>query len=346
MRIICSARLLIFALVFGPVGLTEAANEGSGLIRGVLDHGHAYFCGTWAGRVKGVTTAGQGIFVVLRGSLEGETKATAHQLPNVYKWNRYVWDGYDVYLRWQIADGQFWMPQFWPHSSNVGRRMGDLRRLPVAGVAAFLSPTDQWPSGKEEVERIQRAIPQVQGVCQLEPLDAALVEASLHDTGPVHFDFLAGPGNRCSLFILSAKRMSRWDYRYTAGQDTRANSGEWTWEESWEADWSGPFYAHAAGPSYYFITESGQVYAAKLSSQGGNGKTKLIWNGRPRLITLVADASDGKAFAFGKDFFFEVKEEVDVRRCEEITVGGTGAEDALRSVIHCGRILHRPRLKR
>jgi hypothetical protein len=250
-----------------------------------------------------------------------------------------VTDTYTKYpLRWRVSRDFYWIIsvlEFAPRQRAV-----QLERIPWAGMDAYLAgasgkPTTPAPGDQKNANR--SSAPEDCGA--LEPLADSLLKMDLNQAKSVYYDLWPVAADRCSFYILSDRSMTVWDYQFQYTKSKGVSKAEWQKKETFPVNWAEPFYVHAAGTSLFFVTESGKLYQAKPSKDGSR-KVEELWT-RPRqpLLALVVDAKSSQAFAFGKDFFFEVKDEVRPSPCADVTSGSAKVEKPLRILLQCAAVL-------
>lgn len=156
-----------------------------------------------------------------------------------------------------------------------------------------------------------------------------------------HYDFLAGPGNACTLFIRNGRSMSRWEHGDDLSKTGVANRTGWSRQESWKVNWSEPFHVHENGSTYFFVTDSGRLFAGRKAAKGGDGTVKELQVGRQPLVALLFDPAGKRAFAFGKNFVLELKEGAQPSRCQDVTAKESQRDQAMRTLVNCAKILGR-----
>src|SRR5262249_3474966 len=133
--------------------------------------------------------------------------------------------------------------------------------------------------------------------------------------------------------------ITRW---YTNLKVIRAGGykGEWIKQDSFRADWNERFHVHQSGSSLFFVTESGRLLLAK-AGEGGELTLEEPRKGEPTLVALLVDTKTSRAFAFGKDFFFELKDKIQPSRCEDVTRDGSRVRQPIQILLACAQVLRK-----
>jgi hypothetical protein len=109
------------------------------------------------------------------------------------------------------------------------------------------------------------------------------------------------------------------------------------------------FWAFKRGDTYFFVTDSGKVYAARKPDKGDR-KLEPLWveKGKP-VVAAITDTASGKTFLFGrndkpgpkdaKGFWFELDEKLRPRPFDPKAVEAVRA-DLLKTVAEYARFLH------
>jgi hypothetical protein len=126
--------------------------------------------------------------------------------------------------------------------------------------------------------------------------------------------------------------------------------GKWKDVDSIEADFKEPFHAFMTGTTYFFVTESGNVYAAEKPAMGKR-KLKPLWKEETRRVTaIVEDLDRKKTFLFGKVsdkaeenkgklFYFELTEKPQPRYFDAAELKPVKAQEPLKTVAQFAQLL-------
>ncbi len=110
---------------------------------------------------------------------------------------------------------------------------------------------------------------------------------------------------------------------------------------------SEPFRVAAADGLFFFVTDSGAVYAAQET--GGEWKSWPVWRDAARPVIAMLVLSDGATgYVFGKDFYFRLAKGIDLKPCRDVTGKETadaagsaeGLAPCVRLIYECGRVLY------
>lgn len=138
--------------------------------------------------------------------------------------------------------------------------------------------------------------------------------------------------------------MRVWDLELQPSEDGTQNVGTWTCRTIFDANFTEPFRAFQHLGTFFFVTRSGRVYAAKRPETGLR-KTELVWNDKEyKVIALLRDLEHDRTFAFGKTVYFELKDTIDFRHCPDITGGDPKTPEPLRTVLECRRALEKDKV--
>jgi hypothetical protein len=141
------------------------------------------------------------------------------------------------------------------------------------------------------------------------PLDHEfeLQQAKEKPKSRVFYDFIVDE-YRLLLFIHAGNTMTTWATSLPTVDGHLANL-LWLPRESFTADFAEPFIAVPGWTGYFFVTDSGDIYAATRRSQG-NGKAVKVWSGKESPIHGVVIEATGhrRGFAFGGDFVLELRQ--------------------------------------
>ncbi len=67
----------------------------------------------------------------------------------------------------------------------------------------------------------------------------------------------------------------------------------------------------------------------------------MVWNNKSRPIqALIYDDDNSTAYVFGKDFYFELTENIKRKQCRDITVSKRKIGEPIRTVLECAKVLH------
>ena len=100
-----------------------------------------------------------------------------------------------------------------------------------------------------------------------------------------------------------------------------------------------PFHVATGDGSYFFVTDSGAVYAVEQS--GAEWKTRQVWHDPARPIIAMVTLPDGAgAFLFGKDFYFKAGKSMQPKPCRDVTKGQRAFSRCVNLLADCGMILN------
>ncbi len=115
--------------------------------------------------------------------------------------------------------------------------------------------------------------------------------------------------------------------------------------------------------AYFFVTDSGKVYIAPSPVSGKtkapelwyttstlsckrpekwDRKAEVLWSNTDKPITtLISDIDTGRTFAFGKDFYFELRAELQPAPLKEDFIREVDVVTAAEKIAKYARIVHR-----
>jgi hypothetical protein len=158
-------------------------------------------------------------------------------------------------------------------------------------------------------------------------------------------DILPLTPNRVLFFELSNGRISMDAYVFHwECDDPKESRASGIWDHAVEhlGEFAVPFFEsfHVAADdgSYFFVTDSGAVYAAEQT--GEEWKTRQVWNDSARPVIAMLTLPDGAgAFLFGKDFYFKAGKSMQPKPCRDVTKGQRAFSRRVNLLSDCGMIL-------
>ena len=266
-------------------------------------------------------------------------------------------------VRWRVAGGFVWGLDVLDQIS--GQPGWIVQRIPIGDLAARFDadrprvpprPGDPW---KNLAEDVRRENPYYMSLTFADavPLNGAYTHSIISDTGPVYYDLLTFSANSCRLFVLWGPTVTVWEYRgkgqeLLPGHQPRSETsivfdwekmdhlGEWWKVQTINAGFSESFYAFRQGSSYFFATDSGNLYETKATDgEETAAKQVALAAGHP-IAALVADVDAGKTFAFTDDSYFEVAKSPRLTKIEGGPVSREG-KDSAQLGLEYARVLHK-----
>jgi hypothetical protein len=288
---------------------------------------------------------------------------------------------YDYPLPWQIAHGYFWVVD--TRDDDVGFQVGmHLLRIPLTHVTGeesingiVLTPGGGGRRAPKPGSSADVILPgSVYGYYGLHDLlrfyhhelhkrldKPGVVKAERRP--PVYYDFVPVEKNRVLLFVLCRSRgviqvlgttevlKNREDrpFRPPGPLPPIPRADEyrpppWADLETLPVPFDETFYCHvSAKGTYFFVTASGQVYAAPQAPEGQVRVVKAVWTdpGQPVRVMLT-DGDRGTAYVFcegspaiinGRGFYLELTEELPRQEFTWIAIKSVRAPEPLKTLL-------------
>jgi hypothetical protein len=244
----------------------------------------------------------------------------------------------DALLRWQIIKDQYYCVNYSGGGGIAASafRSGYVQTVPLAAIE---SVNANRRAGNFFPGFYQKYVNSFESDLYLGPVKKAVVwgEDSLQNRR-VLFDFWCRGGKQFEVYVSEphkGNRLTRGDFhpewQHKLDYEKWETVGEWTF------DWTGPFYVTATGDDRYFVTDTGQVFAAPRGAKAGT-PLKAIWKGKP-VGALIHDADAKKWYAFTPDEYFEVADPIKPRPHAVPIRRESLANAALETAAKCGRVI-------
>jgi hypothetical protein len=265
--------------------------------------------------------------------------------------------------RWRVHRGCFWVTlsgergksyYYFPQLLRMGCSPRNSRqnhdRSSNLSRAHIVVPADDSPAGGKsrgsgdvmtDSGALEKNPESLQLVSCLQPLRIATAFA-IRCRG--YHDILPLSPQRVLLFLLATERIMVWRYDFHAARHEQGHlywRGEWRRLATFHVEFSDRFHVAYKRGAYFFITDSGAVYHTEAVAEG-RWKTRTLWDDPSRpILAMLVDADQPRSFAFGKDFYFELDHKIEPKPCEDITDGPAELGDPMRTVLECGKVLHK-----
>jgi hypothetical protein len=276
----------------------------------------------------------------------------------------------NIPYRWRLAFGYFWatravnvsgayhstplLRMSFPiqQRAEAGKVTGAEPRYPSEAVGSLPEVKGAWPPNRSDPFHEVFAQPDLNReslyrVSQMPfLLDIAVRERSSAAGRPeapsLEFDFTPRSAEEVVLFVVAHERASVFQYHLQAARHEKGFPiwvGQWRKLSTFTSPFVEPFRVTRVGTEYYFVTDSGAVYAAEETN--GQWKTRTIWKDVARpIIAMLDEASGDTAFVFGKDFYFSLLQEAQPKACRNVTQGTKELGEPARTVYECARVLY------
>lgn len=206
----------------------------------------------------------------------------------------------------------------------------------VCGFASDFPPErhfDWLPDGSDRVRLL--LLTNLRGRCTPRGEAGAIAAWSIDQT----FEEMRNP--KWSLTVH--EHTGHWDAKKKAWVD-----GPWKRGEEITVGFEEPFQALEQDGTYYFVTDSGKLYAApKATAKGKPRPMKAVWDDKARpLSTFVTDADAGRTFLFTKPgkagekaVWFELAEKAAPTEYDPAKLPAAKGDEPLRTVLRHARFL-------
>jgi hypothetical protein len=330
----CWTGLLFLGLCWLLPGMARGADgaKPGEVVFGAVAQGTASVCVSAPGqRLKG--TAVDSDVTLLQAGVAGGGEVSKYLLPFS------LTQTYQPYPpRWRLAHDFYWAVSVREFAPN--QRVIRLVRIPLSKLDTFrVGPSGSLPG-------LQTPLP-LESCGKIDPLNVAYLRPGGNKTA-VHYDCLPTAADRCTLLILSGRRLTAWHGTIVFDEEKKSRYLRWSEAETLGADLDEPFFAAARGEEYSLVTASGKVYRVGKAKDGSR-KVETVWADAQRPVRVVlTDVDRGKTFAFGGPgdpgtdaggFFFEIKDRLEPRSFERGSIKPVKVGQPLRTVAEYAQIL-------